>query len=338
MTTQPLPNGLGNDARWLAQAIDAAAGKIRLVEMDRAAYRASSFLDDRMFQSPVNSVVCRLDDILRAMTPLLRSDARWIFHIGHVGSTLLSRLLGELDGVLCLREPRLLRDLTGLSVSALREVTPTVQRLVSRSFASNEVALVKATSFVSEIAPQLVPPGERALFLFDAPRTYVEAILAGENSRKELRMLADVRTKRMGHRVPHLTDAERSDAHLAAAAWACEMTSLEAAAEAMPEQRIHWAMFSPMLADMNRSLKSLAAFFGFDADARGLAEIASGPLMGRYSKAPEFEYSPDLRRELLAEAGQEHRADIDQAMAMLSDAARKSPLLARALSRAEVEK
>ena len=41
----------------------------------------------------------------------LRSDARWIFHIGHVGSTLVSRLLGELAGVLAIREPRLLRDL-----------------------------------------------------------------------------------------------------------------------------------------------------------------------------------------------------------------------------------
>ena len=40
------------------------------------------------------------------------SDARWIFHIGHVGSTLISRLLGELEGVLSVREPRSLRDLT----------------------------------------------------------------------------------------------------------------------------------------------------------------------------------------------------------------------------------
>ena len=37
----------------------------------------------------------------------MRSDARWIFHIGHVGSTLVSRLLGELDEVLAIREPRL---------------------------------------------------------------------------------------------------------------------------------------------------------------------------------------------------------------------------------------
>jgi hypothetical protein len=59
--------------------------------------------------------------------------------------------------------------------------------------------------------------------------------------------------------------------------------------------------------------------------------------MGRYSKALEYEYSPSLRRELLAEAGRDHRADIDQAIAMLNEAAPNSPLLARALCRAEPE-
>lgn len=337
MTTHPLPDRLGDDARWLAQAIDPSAGLIRLIEMDRSAYRASSFLDDRMLQTPVTSILCRLDDAVRAMAPTLRSDARWIFHIGHVGSTLIARLLGELGGVLCLREPRLLRDLATLSQPALNELAPATHRLVSRTFAPEEVALVKATSFVSEIAPQLVPPAERALFVFDSPRTYIETILAGENSRKELRMLADIRAKRMEQRVPRLADAERSDAHLAAAAWACEMTSMEAATEAMPDRQVQWTRFDPMLDDMARSLEGLASFFGFAASVSDLREIASGPLMRRYSKALEFDYSADLRRELLAEARQEHRADIDQAIAMLSQAASNSPYLARALSRAEGE-
>ena len=338
MTIAPLPDRLSEDARWLAQAIDPAAGMIRFVEMDRAAYRASSFLDDRMFQAPAKSAVCRLEDAVRAMIAELRSDARWVFHIGHVGSTLVARLLGEIDGILSVREPRLLRDLVTLNGPELSEVAPAVRRLMSRSFAADELALVKATSFVSEIAPALVPPGERALFLFDEPRTYIETILAGENSRKELRMLAGVRAERMRQRIFGLTEADRSDAHLAAAAWACEMTSLEAAAEAMPDRRIHWARFDPMLDQMPQALDSLAGFFGFAAESASLREIASGPLMRRYSKALEFDYSPGLRRELLAEARQLHRVEIDQAIDMLDQAAGKSPFLARALSRAMAEK
>jgi hypothetical protein len=57
--------------------------------------------------------------------------------------------------------------------------------------------------------------------------------------------------------------------------------------------------------------------------------------MRRYSKALEYDYSPALRRDLIAEAEQHHRRDIESALAMLQSAAEKSPLLARALSRSE---
>ena len=129
----------------------------------------------------------------------LRTDARWIFHIGHVGSTLVSRLLGEIDGVLAVREPRLLRDLA-LSPPEVRAAlsSPPVPKLMSRTFAADEIACVKATSFASEIAPELVPPGERALFMYARPRNYIASILAGENSLKELHALADYRAAAAG--------------------------------------------------------------------------------------------------------------------------------------------
>jgi hypothetical protein len=126
----------------------------------------------------------------------------------------------------------------------------------------------------------------------------------------------------------------RNDAEFAAAAWACEMTALEAAVEAMPDRQIVWADFDLMLEEMPTELARLAAFFGFAVDDAELNAIAFGPLMTRYSKAPEFEYSPELRRDLIAEADQRHRAGIDDALAMLGRAAEESPLLARALGRA----
>ena len=39
--------------------------------------------------------------------------------------------------------------------------------------------------------------------------------------------------------------------------------------------------------------------------------------MRRYSKALEYDYTPALRRDLIAEADRRHRADIDGALAML---------------------
>jgi len=274
--------------------------------------------------------------IEEAMAGTSRTDARWIFHIGHVGSTLLSRLLGEIDGVLGVREPRLLRDLA-LTPAAMRAryVAPSV-KLMSRTVGEDEIACVKATSFVSEIAAELVPPGERALFMYASPRNYVASILAGENSVKELEVLAPSRAQRIAERVPGLPEA-RDHPELAAMGWACEMTSLEAAAEAMADREVAWLDFDRMLDGVEAELARAAAFFGFALSPERAAEIAQGPLMRRYSKALEYDYTPALRRDLIAEAGARHEAAIGAALAMLDQAAQDSPLLARALRRAQPE-
>jgi hypothetical protein len=334
MSSAPTADEIWRDATWLAQALDPKAGLARLVAMDREAYRVVSFLDDRMLQKPMDAHIVPWPQIEEAMFSDLRHDARWIFHIGHVGSTLVSRLLGEVEGVLAVREPRLLRDLAISPLEVRGRYIASVPKLMSRTFAAEEIACVKATSLVSEIAPELVPPGERALFMFARPRNYVASILAGENSVKELRILETYRVQRLARRQISLPPA-RNDAERAAAAWACEMTSLEAAAAAMTDCAIFWADFDAMLANMVPSMQRTAAFFGFDADPDRLSTIAAGPLMGRYSKALEYEYTPSLRQELIADATRRHAREIDLALVMLGDASEKHELIAQALNRAE---
>lgn len=334
MSSAPRAEEIARDARWLAQALDPSSGMVRLIAMDREAYRAASFLDDRILQQPVDAQVLPWPEVEAAVAGDLRQDARWIFHIGHVGSTLVSRLLGELNGVLAVREPRLLRDLALSPAEVRRAYVETAPKLMSRTFSSDDIVCVKATSFVSEIAPELVPAGERALMMYATPRNYIGSILAGENSVQELRMLAPSRAERLSRRVSSL-GAAHSDAELAAIAWACEMTALEAAADAMPDRRVEWADFDRMLDDMPAALARIAGFLGLEADEAQLDAIATGPLMRRYSKAMEYDYSAGLRRDLIDGAASTQRQSIDGALAMLRSAAEKSPILARALSRAE---
>jgi hypothetical protein len=334
MSSAPTPEEIARDARWLAQALDPSTGNIRLIAMNRESYRAASFLDDRMLQQPVDPQIMSWMDVDSALSDDMRHDGRWIFHIGHVGSTLLSRLLGEFEDVLAIREPRLLRDVALAPPPVRESYIGSVPRLMSRSFADDELACVKATSWVSEIAPELVPPRERALFMFANPRNYIATILAGENSVKEQRMLAATRAQRLSRRVSSLRPA-RSDAELAAIAWACEMTSLESAADAMADRKIGWLDFDQMLANIPEALRLTADHFGFHADEAQLQALARGPLMSHYSKALEYDYSPSLRRELIAESERLHGRDIDSALAMLRSAAEKSPLLARAVARSE---
>ena len=333
MSSAPTTDDIARDATWLVQALDPSQGAARLVAMDADSYRAASFLDDRLLQTPVDAQIVPWTDIEAAVTDDMRSDARWIFHIGHVGSTLVSRLLGELDGVLAIREPRLLRDLALTPAEIRHRYIVPVPKLMSRTFAETEVACVKATSFASEIAPELVPPNEHALFMYAAPRNYIASILAGENSVEEMRLLAGKRSQRLNGRGIYIP--AQNDAGQAAVAWATETTALEAAAEAMSDRKIKWVDFDAMLEDFELSIFHVASFFRLTFDASEMQEIVRGPLIGRYSKAVEYEYSPSLRRELIGEAAERFADDIGGALAMLRSAAEKSPLLARALQRSE---
>ena len=70
--------------------------------------------------------------------------------------------------------------------------------------------------------------------MFATPRNYIAGILAGENQRRGAGGMA---TARSGWRRGAALGPARSDADLAAVAWACEMTALEGAADAMPERK-----------------------------------------------------------------------------------------------------
>ena len=333
MSSAPTPQEIAADASWLAQALDVNAGLIRLVHMHPEDYRAASFLDDRLLQQPAAQHVLPWNDAVATLDG--RDDAAWIFHIGHVGSTLLSRLLGELPGALAIREPRLLRDLA-LAGPAAGPFVPPSRQLMARTFAPSDKAVVKATSFVSELAAELVGGG-RAIFIYANPAAYLGTILAGENSLVELATLVPARRQRLLGRVT-LPDYPDRPAFNAASASAWEMTALEAAAERLHADTVLWLDFDDLLANTVDRLRSAAHFLGLRADKGHIDEIASGPLMTRYSKAPEYEYTAALRADLIAEATAAHAGDIAAALAMLNAAAQDSPLLAKALARSQAER
>jgi len=181
---------------WLPFSLDPVTDQLAFLRMTDADYRAASFLDQRTLRPD--------SEILPAPWPALpadaRRDAQYIFHIGNVGSTLISRLLGELDGVLALREPLLLRTFAESLPGP--EHFDTLTALPARTFRPGQRANIKATSFTSEIADRLVPPGSRALFLYATPDHYLENILAGENSWQTLQALSPVRLARLQGRCP----------------------------------------------------------------------------------------------------------------------------------------
>ena len=317
---------------YLPFELDPANGRVTLLRLNEADYRAASFLDQRMLTPGSTLIEAQWADL--DLPTGARRDVQYIFHIGNVGSTLISRLLGELDGVLALREPLILRTFAASPPRAAD--FDRLNDLLSRTFRPEQRVNVKATSFTSEIADRLVPPGSKAMFLFARPDRYLENILAGENSWQTLQALSPVRLARLQGRCPGLeADVEAMhDGFRAALGWACEMSSLEAAAARMSEGTVLWLDFDTFLADPLHHFRAVAAHFGQSPEDAIIRTIVEGPLMGRYSKALDYEYSPALRREILADARHRHGASIRDGLNWLAGIAGRYPAVADAIRRA----
>jgi len=346
------------DPGLFVHQMDAANDRLLLMQVSEDELRAASFLDQRLLDTKPGEKprVRQWDDFSRIAAQTsdeaatARDDARFIFHIGHVGSTLLARLLGEAADTLALREPQILRQFAELRLVEGLEHSPwppgqVAQRLplarqwLSRTFRDGQRALIKATSFVSDIAPDLIEDSRKAVFLTLKPERYLQTILAGDASKQELAFLSGTRLQRLNRRLEgdpiRLWDLD--EAQRAAMAWACEMTALNAATRYAREEgareNVLWQDFDAFLATPGETLAQTAAHLEIGIKDEQARAWVKGPIMSRYSKAPEQGYSPQMREEVLASAAKDRRDDIRGAMQWLESAGQEHPEIARALER-----
>ncbi len=315
----------------LATAPDAT---VRLIRLTAADYRVASFLDARILQRSPPQAECPVTT-LAAAAARLAPNAQFIFHIGHVGSTLLSRLAGEHPKLFSLREPTLLREAAQAGGDAGNGLTlPQRLGLLSRTWRPEQRALIKATSVVNEIAANLLActADSRAILLYTSAPTYLRAILAGPNSRLETRALAATRLERLRRRTGSTLPEPRSEGEWVAMSWLCEMAALEETTMRFGP-RVRWMDFERFLLEPGTRLAEMLHAVGVEPDTRMIETVLAGPLMHRYSKAPEHAYDPDLRRRVLVQAGLEHTAEIRSGMDWLASQRSAHPLIAAALAR-----
>lgn len=327
---------------------DVTAEAISFIRLSEADYRQASFLDARILGRQSVGRILSWPQLQAAVAASrLEEGCHFIFHIGHTGSTLLSRLLGGDSRLLGIREPMILRTLAQLgsdSAGDSKEPWPDdvfdarlglFLKLWSRGFRADQQAVVKATSFVSELAARILarPYRPRALFLFIPPETYLATILAGLNSRQESKMLAPSRLSRLQRRI----GAERwklspmSEGEMIAMSWACEMSALALAMRGSGGHAM-WLDFDRFVAEPDSALLAAFRHLDIDASATNVAGILAGPDMRRYAKATEHPYDPQLRRDLLDRARAEHRGEIACGMAWLNNAAREFAQIQEAMA------
>jgi hypothetical protein len=295
--------------------IDPRADAVQLARLARADYDAASFLDTRILATGVKTAWTLWPEFRDAATGLAER-CHFIFHVSHVGSTLLSRLVGLHPDLLSLREPGILRSFAS---DLPEERWGVFLGLWSRTFEPRQTAVIKATSFVGEVAEALLGrvAGSRAVLMTVRPDIFLPALLGGALS--DVTGLQAARWERLRRRYGDLPAQEpRSPGEAVAMSWLCEMAALHAAAGRFPD-RVLWLDFDAFLADPHRHLT--AALAHFRVDPAPAAALVASPIVGRYAKAPDQPFDARHRAALLNDARARHAADIERGLAWLDRAA-----------------
>jgi hypothetical protein len=321
-------------------SFDAASERVRFIALTEENYRFESFLDERLLEKFGFGRWTPFDDVRQAVAGT-DAECDFIFHIGHVGSTLLSRLLGEDGRVFSLREPAILRtlavaELSSLDRGVLDDQTRLFLKLWARVWRPGQRTLLKATSFVSETAPRLMTLNStaRAILMYVQPRTHLAAILAGEASRAELAVNAPMRLTRLHRRLggPIWRLGVLSEGERAAMSWACEVMALDQVA-AQFAGRVLWLDFDALLAEPDFWLAAALRRLHGEASGAAVEAILHSEHLRRYAKAPEHVFDTSVRQQALADSSQTHREEIDRGMAWLEGAASAHPPIGEAVRR-----
>jgi hypothetical protein len=319
------------------QALDPVRGLVLVIRLDSRAYLATSFLDDRILGPGIQGAWLSTASVAAAARRATgRRPLHFIFHSGHVGSTLLSRLLDQTGSVLPLREPLPLRTLAEaqadldrpeslLSREQFDGLLDSLLALWGRGYPATGAVVVKATSSSGRLAPAILArsPASRAVYLNLRAEPYLATLLAGANSAIDLRGHGPGRMRRLlaGRPLPVAPLHALSRGELAALGWLVESLAQADAARAAGD-RVLALDFDAFLADVRGALARVLEHFGLRNDQAALDAITGSDAMHRYSKAPELPYSPAERSASLSRARHDERVEISKGIAWLETLAR----------------
>ncbi len=319
-------SSLYSDPDLFPQKLDLVTRRTLMLEIDRRRYHESPFLDDRMIDDRTTGFWTGLDTLPPVQAP---RSARWLFHIGHCGSTLLSRLLPAVCPLLPVREPPPLRTLAearrllGGALSRLdptgwKQLLRTFAGLYSRTYDDGANALIKPSSDCVNLVQAVLEENadSRAVLMYQSLETYLATMLVGPDPRPDIE----------GHSVSRLMDLhdflndreslrlyELAPVQRVVVSWVAGVSSLHQALRCCGK-RVRFLDFDAFVREPARGLVSLAEFLAAPADETRVRQVLDGPLMRTYAKAPEYRFSPSDRERQLAENRRRSSREIDEGL------------------------
>jgi len=293
-------------------------------------FKQSTFLDNRIkLTNPNQKWFLPTSDILN-LNVVENKSVKYIFHISHVGSTLLSKLLDECERIYSLREPVILRKLAAykaeinlpqsfvdpqLFESAIKQS----QLLLARPFDPSQTVIVKASSFTNNLSDSILGGvlKPQSLMIYCKINVFLPVIFKGNgwgdimgNSRGRILRLFNMLDEKF------CCLYSLSPGELIAMNWLCEMMTLFLAAKNYPEQ-VLWVDFDDFLLRKKENISVISEHLGLnltDVEQKG---IVQSELFSKYSKNDSVQYDAEQRNREMNEVSLKHEKEIEKGILWL---------------------
>jgi hypothetical protein len=323
--------------------IDILRGRILFAALSEEDYRTQPFLDERLGPRP--SAWHEFGAVRRLLPParLPPRGGAWIFHIGHCGSTLLSRLLSDDPRVLPLREPLALRALAEARRLLGRPEAvcdddgwavwhDLLLRLLGRTHRPFEHTLVKATSTCNNLLEPTLDahPETRAIALYVDLETYLAGMLRPETV-NALYSAPGVRAHDLAVLGIETHLYRLSVPELAAVNWLASVLVYLELLERRREfgRRLRLTDFSAVLDDPRNRVEDLARFLFRDRDTASRLRAFDPRLLERYAKDQRYPFNPLERQRELDANRRRHGETIARTLAWTETVLAGHPLAER---------
>ena len=315
-----LLKSLQSDCLVYPHQLDMEEDRVLLVLLNEHELREHSFLDQRIFRPDMEFEWRPWSEFATEAELLAHKAPNYIFHIGHCGSTLLSRLVAAATGTLALREPVPLRvfaidrvdgDAGVFGNAELRRRLGLFERAWARG---DKPVTVKATSMCTNLI-DVVDGDASIVFVYQAAATHLAVTLAGENVLQDLQGFGQNRFRRLNalaHDLPPLEGM--SIGELAAMNWLAEISSAAEALEHRPGMKLD---FDEFLQQPEQHLATVCSALGYETTVEQCSAAVSGAIMRTYSKAPEHAYGPKLRDDIIADSRGRNADEIAKGMELI---------------------
>lgn len=326
--------------------IDTLRRRILFMKLTMQDYHDQSFLDERLGPRPAAWLeLSMLDELLPPERLPLRPQG-WIFHIGHCGSTLLSRLLSDHPRLLPLREPLALRALAEARRLLDQPEAPCdaedwrvwldrLLRLFGRTSPPADRTLVKTTSTCNNLLEPVLEshPEIRAIALYVDLETYLAWMLRSGQP-NALWSAAGTRAHDLALLGLPVALYRLTIPELAAVNWLASIALQLDVLTRRPDlaERIRLTDFGAILDAPRDRIEDLALFLYGDRElASGLRRFDVG-LLERYAKDQRYPFDPLQRQRELDESRRRHGSLIAHTLAWTERWVARHPLAPRLLT------